>query len=72
MLVGQPEPADVAALVADAVHQADRVGAQLLEVAVLVLAAGYPGHDGSGHLILPGRFAPALRQVSASSSTLSR
>ena len=39
VLVGQLEPADVAALLADPLHQADRVGAQLLEVAVLFLAA---------------------------------
>ena len=49
LLVDQLEPADVAALLADAVHQADRVGAELLEVAVLLLAAGDPGHDRCGH-----------------------
>ena len=42
VLVGQSELADVAALVADAVHQPDRVGAELLEVAVLLFAAGDP------------------------------
>ena len=42
MLVGELEPADVAALLADAVHQTDRVGAELLEVAVFVLATGDP------------------------------
>ena len=49
MLVDQLEPADVAALVADALHQPDRVGAELLEVSVLFLAAGNPGHDRGGH-----------------------
>ena len=42
LLVGQLEPADVAALVADALHQADRVGAEFLEVAVFLFAAGDP------------------------------
>ena len=40
LLVDQLEPADVTALVADAVHQPDGVGAELLEVAVLLFAAG--------------------------------
>ena len=43
MLVDQLEPADVAALVADAFHQSDRVGAELLEVSVLFFAAGTRG-----------------------------
>ncbi len=38
MLVDQLEPADVAAFVADALHQPDRVGAELFEVAVLLFA----------------------------------
>ncbi len=39
--VAEPELADVAAFLADASHQADRVGAKLVEVAVAV-PAGYP------------------------------
>jgi hypothetical protein len=39
LLVDQLEPTDIAALLADAVHEADRVGAELLEVAVLLFAA---------------------------------
>ena len=38
MLVDQLEPADVTALLADALHQTDRVGAELLEMAVFFLA----------------------------------
>ena len=49
LLVDQLEPADVAAFLADAVHQPDRIGAELLEVAVLFFATGDPGHDGGGH-----------------------
>ena len=44
LLVGELEGADVAALVAHPLHQGDRVGAELLEVAVLVLAAGDPAN----------------------------
>ncbi|MGY4648288.1 hypothetical protein ACVWWN_002084 [Mycobacterium sp. URHB0021] len=49
MLVDQLEPADVAAFLADAVHQADRVGAELREVSVFLLAAGDAGNDGCRH-----------------------
>ena len=42
LLARELEIADVAALVAHALHEGDRVGAELLEVAVLVLAAGHP------------------------------
>ena len=49
VLVDQLEPADVAALVADALHQPDRIGAELLEVSVFFFAAGNPGHDRGGH-----------------------
>ena len=45
VLVDQLEPADVAALVADALHQADRVGAELLEMTVFFFAAGNARHD---------------------------
>ena len=38
VFVDELEPADVAAFVADALHQSDRVGPELLEVAVLLLA----------------------------------
>lgn len=48
VLVHQLEPADVAALVAHALHQTDWVGAEFLEVAVLFLAAGNPGHHSAG------------------------
>ena len=53
VLVGQLEPADVAALLADALHQPDRVGAEFLEVTVLFLAAGNPRHDGGRHDGIP-------------------
>ena len=49
VLVDQLEPADVTAFVADALHQPDWVGAELLEMAVLFFAAGNPRHDGSRH-----------------------
>ena len=49
VLVDQLEPADVTAFLADALHQPDWVGAEFLEVSVLFLAAGNPGHDGCGH-----------------------
>ena len=42
LLAGQLEDADVAALLADPLHQPDRVGAELFEVAVLFFPAGYP------------------------------
>src|SRR6185437_2157845 len=45
VLVDELEPADVAAFVADPLHQTDWVGAEFLEMAVLFLAAGHPGHD---------------------------
>ncbi len=45
VLVGQLEPADVTALVADPLHQPDRVGAELLEMAVFFFAAGDARHD---------------------------
>ena len=44
MLVDELEPADVAALAADAPHQADRIRAKFLEVAVFFFAAGDPRH----------------------------
>jgi hypothetical protein len=40
LFVGQLEPAHIAALVTDALHQADRVGAELLKVAVFFFATG--------------------------------
>ncbi len=49
VLVDQLEPADVTALVADALHQPDRVGAELLEVAVFFFAAGDARHDRCCH-----------------------
>ena len=49
VLVGQLEPAHVATLVAGALHQPDRVGPELLEMAVFFFAAGNPGHDGGCH-----------------------
>ena len=59
LLVGQLEPADVSALLADALHQPDRVGAEFFEVSMLFLAPGHPGYNGSRH------------RLRASSSTLS-
>ena len=53
MFVCQLEPAHVAAFVAGALHQADRIGPELLEMTVLFFAAGNPGHDGGCHLITP-------------------
>ena len=49
MLVRQLEPTDVPALVADPLHQPDRVGAELLEMTVFFFAAGDPRHDGGCH-----------------------
>ena len=49
VLVDQLEPPDVTALLADALHQSDGIGAELLEVSVLFLAAGNPGHCRGGH-----------------------
>jgi len=57
VLAGELEPADVAALVADPLHQPDRVGAEFLEVSVLLGSAGNPRnllellarHDSSGY-----------------------
>src|SRR6202030_2829659 len=48
-LVDQLGPADVAAFVADPLHQTDWVGSEFLEMAVLFLAAGHPGHDRCCH-----------------------
>ena len=48
VLVDQLEPSDVAAFVPDALHQPDRVGAELLEMAVLFLATRYARNDRSG------------------------
>ena len=62
VLVDQLEPADVAALVADALHQTDRVGAEFLEVAVFFFAAGNPRHDRGGHVMT----ASPLRRARAS------
>ena len=53
VLVDQLEPADVAAFVPDALHQSDRVGAELLEVAVLLFATGDAGNDRSRHDGIP-------------------
>ena len=44
VLVGQLEPADVAAFVAGPLHQPDRIGAELLQMTVLFFAAGNPRH----------------------------
>ena len=60
VLAGQLEPADVAAFVAHPLHQPDRVGAELLEVAVFFLAAGHTRHAQLGS-----------HEFSASSSTFS-
>ena len=56
MFTGELEPADVAAFVAHPLHQGDRVGPELLQMAVFFLAAGNPrylfeltGHDSSGY-----------------------
>ena len=46
---GQVEPADVTAFVAHALHQRDRVGAELFEMAVFVIPARDAG-DGDGLL----------------------
>lgn len=53
LLVGQLEPADVAALIAQTLHQPDRVGAEFFEMAVLLVAAGYSGHHCGGHVLSP-------------------
>ncbi len=58
VLVDQLEPADVTALLADALHQTDWVGAELLEVAVLFFAAGNPRHDSGRHDGIPS--SPSL------------
>ena len=59
MFVGELESADIAALLSQSAHQSDRVGAKLLEVAMLILATGDPanllhgrvaGHGSSGYL----------------------
>ena len=44
VLVDELEPADIAAFIADALHQTDGVGAEFLEVPVFFLAARNPGH----------------------------
>jgi hypothetical protein len=58
MLVGELEGADIPALLAQTIHQADRIGAELLEVPMLVGTAGdasdvlqlrVTGHDSSGY-----------------------
>jgi hypothetical protein len=58
MLIGQLKSTDIAALLAKSAHQSDRVGAELLEVTVLVGTAGdapdflqlrVTGHDPSGY-----------------------
>ena len=49
VFVDQLEPTDVPALIADALHQPDRIGAELLEMSVLFLATGNPGHDCGSH-----------------------
>ena len=57
VLVGQLEPAHVAALVAQPFHQADRIGAELLEMPVFLIPARNArnflqragGHDSSGY-----------------------
>ncbi|CKS11858.1 Uncharacterised protein [Mycobacterium tuberculosis] len=43
LLPGQLEGTDVSAFVADPLHQPDRIGAELLEVAVFVVATRNPG-----------------------------
>ncbi|SLE01244.1 Uncharacterised protein [Mycobacteroides abscessus subsp. massiliense] len=53
LLVGELEGADVPALRTDALHQCDGIGAELFEMAVLVLAAGDPGNGGRGHEGIP-------------------
>src|SRR3954469_14966935 len=55
MLVDELKPADVTALLADALHQSDWIGAEFLEMSMLFGAAGDPrnfpqllaGHDSS-------------------------
>ena len=49
VLAGELEDADVAALVADPLHQSDRVGAELFQVAVLVFATRDARNDRGGH-----------------------
>src|SRR6202022_1699214 len=49
LLVRQMENTEVTALLADAVHQRDRIRPNLLEVSVLFLATGNTGHDCGGH-----------------------
>ena len=57
MLVDELEPADVTALVADSLHQTDRVGAELFEMTVFFFAAGDARHDSGCHLLTPHRRA---------------
>lgn len=52
VLVGELERTDVTAFVAHPLHQADGIGAELLEMAVFFFAAGHPQnvfHDSSGY-----------------------
>ena len=56
LLAGELEVADIAALITHPLHQSDRVGAELVEVAVLGLSTRNPlsfletdGHDPSGY-----------------------
>ena len=55
VLVDQLEPADVAAFVADPLHEPDGVGPELLEVSVFFLAAGNPRHNRCRHVLTPHR-----------------
>ena len=48
VLVDQLKPSDVAAFVADALHQPDRIGAEFFEMAVLFLATRYARNDRGG------------------------
>ena len=55
-LLAEREVPDVAALVAQSLHQADRIGTELLEMPVLLVTAGNAwnffesaGHDSSGY-----------------------
>src|SRR4051794_7620441 len=49
MLVDQLEPTDIAAFVADPLHQTDRIGAKFLEMSVFFLSAGDTRNDRGGH-----------------------
>ena len=55
VFVRQLKPADIPALFADPSHQADRIGPELLEMAVFFFTARNPRHHSGSHLLTPRR-----------------